>query len=140
MEDTPALGRLCALLKTCDFFGAESGTRYAIHHLEDHPELGPALRYELAEKYHIDRWAVRAFFELMSESILELSEADEKCLGWVAYRSLVRTHATVAQYRLGLALFPPDAVHCHFCYDNNYCGNSWAKNWVGISGGLGTLL
>ncbi|KAJ7435710.1 hypothetical protein B0H11DRAFT_2113107, partial [Mycena galericulata] len=127
-SDTPPLERLCALLKTCDFFGAESGVRYATHHLEDHPDLGPALRYRLASDYHIDQWAKQAFYELMSGSILEISVTDEKLLGWSAYRTLVRTHAKVAQYRLGLAFFPPMQIY------------SWAKNWVGISGGLGTLL
>ncbi|KAJ7487741.1 hypothetical protein B0H11DRAFT_2014598 [Mycena galericulata] len=139
-SDTPPLERLCALLKTCDFFGAESGVRYATHHLEDHPDLGPALRYRLTSDYHIDRWAKQAFYELMSGSILEISVTDEDLLGWSAYRTLVRTHAKVAQYRLGLAFFPPDSVHANSCYDNRYCGESWAKNWVGISGGLGTLL
>ncbi|KAJ7770155.1 hypothetical protein DFH07DRAFT_768701 [Mycena maculata] len=108
-SDTPPLERLCALLKTCDFFGAESGVRYATHYLEDHPDLGPALRYRLASDYHIDRWAKQAFYELMSGSILEISVTDEELLGWSAYRTLVRTHAEVAQYRLGLAFFAPDS-------------------------------
>ncbi|KAJ7088974.1 hypothetical protein C8R44DRAFT_892596 [Mycena epipterygia] len=139
-DETPELARLCAILKTCDFFGVESGMQYAIHHLEDHPELGPALRYKLASDFGIQRWAKRAFYELMSESILEISEVDEIHLGWAAYRALVRTHAEVARHRLTLALFPPDAVHANFCYDNEYCGSRWAENWVGMSGGLGTLL
>ncbi|KAJ6600117.1 hypothetical protein B0H10DRAFT_1824948 [Mycena sp. CBHHK59/15] len=139
-NDTPALDRLCAVLKTCDFFGVESGTQYSIHHLEDHSELGPALRYKLASDYHIKRWAKRAFYELMSGSILEISETDEEYLGWGAYRALVRTHAEVAHHRLTLALFPPNVVHANFCYDNEYCTNCWAQNWVGMSGGLGNLL
>ncbi|KAJ7777921.1 hypothetical protein DFH07DRAFT_1056285 [Mycena maculata] len=139
-EDAPDLQRLCALMKTCDFFGAESGTRYAIHYLEDHPDLAPALRFRLAQDYQINSWAKRAFYELMSTSILEVSREDEATMGSEAYRALVRTQAAVAQYRLGLALFPPDAVHANFCYNNNFCGGEWARNWVGISGGLGSLL
>ncbi|KAF8144679.1 hypothetical protein K438DRAFT_1992602 [Mycena galopus ATCC 62051] len=139
-KDTPALERLCALMKTCDFFAVESGMQYATHHLEDHPDLGPALRYRLASCYDITHWAKRAFYELMSTSILEISEADEESLGWAAYRTLVRTHAQVSQYRLTLAFFPPDVVHGTICYDNTYCGTRWAETWVGLSGGLGTLL
>ncbi|KAJ6595271.1 hypothetical protein B0H10DRAFT_1960548 [Mycena sp. CBHHK59/15] len=41
---------------------------------------GPALRYKLASDYHIKRWAKRAFYELMSGSILEISETDEEYL------------------------------------------------------------
>ncbi|KAJ7259954.1 hypothetical protein B0H12DRAFT_1069855 [Mycena haematopus] len=136
----PDLDRLCAVLRTCDFFAVESGTHYAIHHLENHPGLGPALRYRLASQYNIERWAKRAFYEMMAGSILEISEEDEGLLGWPAYRALVRTHAEVAQYRLTLALFPPDVVHANFCYDNTSCGTRWAENWVGLSGGLGALL
>ncbi|KAJ7468188.1 hypothetical protein FB451DRAFT_1401436 [Mycena latifolia] len=139
-NDTPGIDRLCAVLKTCDFFGVESGMKYAIHHLEDHPDLGPALRYKLASDFGIERWAKRAFYELMSESILEISNADEVLLGWPAYRALVRTHAEVAHHRLTLALFPPEVVHANFCYDNQYCANHWAENWVGMSGVVGTLL
>ncbi|KAJ7484508.1 hypothetical protein FB451DRAFT_1169557 [Mycena latifolia] len=126
--------------RTCDFFGVESGMKYAIHHLEDHPDLGPALRYKLASDFGIERWAKRAFYELMSESILEISNTDEVLLGWPAYRALVRTHAEVAHHRLTLALFPPEVVHANFCYDNQYCANHWAENWVGMSGVVGTLL
>ncbi|KAJ6530482.1 hypothetical protein DFH09DRAFT_1093529 [Mycena vulgaris] len=139
-EDTPDLQRLCAVLKTCDFFGVDSGTKYATFYLENHPDLGPALRYRLARDYDIKPWAKTAFYELMSGSVLEISEADDEVLGWDAYRMLVRTQATVTQYRLTLALFPPDTVHASFCYDQEYCGKSWADNWVGMAGGLGTLL
>ncbi|KAJ7485617.1 hypothetical protein FB451DRAFT_1392350 [Mycena latifolia] len=138
--EAPALDRLCALLKTCDFFGVESGTRYAVHHLDYHPDLGPALRFQLAREYHIDHWAKQAFYELMSVSILEVSREDEKAIGSEAYRALVRTHAEVRQHRLELAFFPPEPVHALGCYDKDYCGDSWMKNWVGISGGLGSLL
>ncbi|KAJ7663586.1 hypothetical protein B0H17DRAFT_1211601 [Mycena rosella] len=106
-KDTPALKRLCAVLKTCDFFGAESGTQYAIHHLEDHPDLGPALRYRLASDYSIERWAKRAFYELMSGSMLEISEADDVLLGWDAYRALthsLRDSEIVHQPRHGIPL------------------------------------
>ena len=88
----------------------------------------------------MDHWAKRAFYELMSGSILEISLEDEDFLGRDAYRSLVRTHAQVSQYRLGLALFPPDPVHGNMCYNNEYCSDAWVKNWVGISGSLGSLL
>ncbi|KAJ7793151.1 hypothetical protein B0H14DRAFT_3159805 [Mycena olivaceomarginata] len=135
-KDPPALERLCALMKTCDFFAVESGMQYTTHHLEDHPDLGPALRYRLASCYDITHWAKRAFYELMLMSILEISEANEESLGWAAYRALVRTHAQVSDYRLTLALFPPDVVHATICYDNTFCGTYWAETWVGLSGGL----
>lgn len=139
-EETPPLERLCALLKTSDFWGAESGTRYATYHLENHPDLQPALRFKLAREYHIERWARRAFRELMDSSILEVSVEDEATMGWDAYRALGRTQAEVQQHRISLALFPPDAVHALACYDHNGCNEIWAHNWVGISGGLGRLL
>ncbi|KAJ7878201.1 hypothetical protein B0H13DRAFT_2346745 [Mycena leptocephala] len=139
-KDTPNLERLCALLKTCEFFAVESGTQYAVHYLDNHPNLGPALRYKLASAYNIPRWARRAFREMMSGSILELSEVEEMLLGWPAYRTLVRTHAEVAHYRLTLALFPPDVIHADFCYNKDYCERRWGDNWVGLSGGLGPLL
>ncbi|KAJ7700202.1 hypothetical protein B0H16DRAFT_1705705 [Mycena metata] len=139
-KDSPGLDRLCALLKTCDFYAVESGMEYATHHLENHPDLRAALRYQLASTYHIARWAHRAFREMMSASILDLSLQEEAWLGWDAYRVLVRTHAQVAKYRLTLAFFPPDVVHAHFCYDKAYCQSRWEANWVGLTGGLGTLL
>ncbi|KAJ7172912.1 hypothetical protein C8R43DRAFT_943974 [Mycena crocata] len=129
---TPGLDQLCAVLKTCDFFGVESGMQYAIHHLEDHAELGPALRYRLAEEYHIERWAKRVFYELMSASILDISQSDEGYLGWPVYRAL---------HRLTLALFPPDVVHANFCYDRSYCEGCWTRKWLDTEvGSLGTLL
>ncbi|KAJ7714867.1 hypothetical protein B0H16DRAFT_1898951 [Mycena metata] len=111
-KDSPSLDRLCALLKTCDFYAVESGMEYATHHLENHPDLRAALRYQLASTYHIARWAHRAFREMMSASILDLSLQEEAWLGWDAYRVLVRTHAQ----------------------------SRWEANWVGLTGGLGTLL
>ncbi|KAJ6552914.1 hypothetical protein B0H19DRAFT_1370691 [Mycena capillaripes] len=139
-KETPALDWLCAVLKTCDFFGADSGVEYAIHHLEDHPELGAALRYRLASNYGIDRWAKRAYYELMSGSMLEVTSEDELSLGWDAYRSLVRAHAEVTQYRLALALFPPEVVHSSLCFSHDYCKRCWVDNWMGMSGGVGNLL
>lgn len=139
-ENTPPLEWLCAVLKTSDFFGVESGVKCAIYHLEDHPDLGPALRYKLASDYGIERWAKRAFYEMMSGSMLEITESDDVLLGWKAYRALVRAQAEVAQHRLTLALFPPDVVHSGVCYSENYCTKCWSDNWVGMSGGLGTLL
>ncbi|KAJ7712775.1 hypothetical protein B0H16DRAFT_1702723 [Mycena metata] len=140
LADSPSLDRLCALLKTCDFYAVESGMEYATYHLENHPDLRAALRYQLASTYHIAHWAHRAFHEMMSASILDLSLQEEAWLGWDAYRVLVRTHAEVAKYRLTLAFFPPDVVHAHFCYDKAYCQSRWEANWVGLTGGLGTLL
>ncbi|KAJ6450134.1 hypothetical protein C8R47DRAFT_1329919 [Mycena vitilis] len=139
-KDTPALDWLCSVLLTCDFFAVESGVQYAVHHLEEHPHLGAALRYRLARNYHIDRWARRAFYELMEGSMLELTQEDDELLGWDAYRALVMAHAEVTQHRLTLALFPPDVVHSAHCYTNSYCDSSWVGNWMGMSGGVGRLL
>ncbi|KAJ7705164.1 hypothetical protein B0H14DRAFT_2647406 [Mycena olivaceomarginata] len=91
-----------------------SGVEYAIHHLKDHPELGAALWYRLASNYGIDRWAKRAYYELMSGSMLEVTSEDELLLCWDAYRSLVRAHDEVTQ--------------------------CWVDNWMGMFGGVGNLL
>ncbi|KAF8207496.1 hypothetical protein K438DRAFT_1962421 [Mycena galopus ATCC 62051] len=139
-NEPPPLDRLCAILKTCDFFGVESGFRYATHFLEEHEDLGPALRYQLAKKYNIPSWAKMAFEKLMSESILDLSEEDERWLGWDAYRALVQTKEDVTRHRLELAFFPPQVTHCSQCYSLTFCGDAWAEKWVSISGPLGALL
>ncbi|KAJ7336839.1 hypothetical protein DFH08DRAFT_1017957 [Mycena albidolilacea] len=119
-QDSPPLERLCALLKTCDFFAVESGIRYAVHYLENHVDLGSARRYRLARDYNIRHWAKIAFEELMAQSVLNLAEEDEQDLGWKAYRIL--------------------PVHAPNCYSNQYCGRSWEEQWVAASGPLGSLL
>ncbi|KAJ7352038.1 hypothetical protein DFH08DRAFT_1077839 [Mycena albidolilacea] len=139
-QNPPPLERLCALLKTCDFFAVESGIRYAVHYLENHVDLGSARRYRLARDYNIRHWAKMAFEELMVQSVLTLEEEDEQDLGWNAYRVLVRTQAEVMQHKLCLAFFPVQPVHAPDCYSNEYCGRSWEENWVAASGPLGSLL
>ncbi|KAJ7866930.1 hypothetical protein B0H14DRAFT_2573112 [Mycena olivaceomarginata] len=103
-QDSPPLERLCALLKTCDFFAVESGIRYAIHYLENHVNLGSARRYLLARDYNIRHWAKIAFEELMAQSVLNSAEEDEQDLGWKVYRIL--------------------PVHAPNCYSNQYCERS----------------
>ncbi|KAJ7716030.1 hypothetical protein B0H14DRAFT_3522436 [Mycena olivaceomarginata] len=139
-QDSPPLERLCALLKTCDFFAVESGIRYAVHYLEHHVDLGSARRYRLARDYNIRHWTKIAFEELMAQSVLTLAEEDEQDLGWNAYRILVRTQAEVMQHKLCLAFFPVQPVHAPNCYSNQYCGRSWEEQWVAASGPLGSLL
>ncbi|KAJ7843525.1 hypothetical protein B0H14DRAFT_2359008 [Mycena olivaceomarginata] len=134
------LERLCALLKTCDFFAVESGIRYAVHYLENHVDLGSARRYRLARDYNIRHWAKMTFKELMVQSVLTLEEEDEQDLGWNAYSVLVWTQAEVMQHKLCLAFFPVQPVHAPDCYSNEYCGRSWEENWVAASGPLGSLL
>ncbi|KAJ7787796.1 hypothetical protein B0H14DRAFT_2629002 [Mycena olivaceomarginata] len=68
-KDPPALERLF-----------ESGMQYTTHHLEDHPDLGPALRYRLASCYDITHWA--------KPSVLRRGAPHKTVSDWGLQRSL----------------------------------------------------
>ncbi|KAJ6495893.1 hypothetical protein DFH09DRAFT_1337223 [Mycena vulgaris] len=119
--DVPPLTDLCAVLKTSDFFGAESGVEYAKHYLENHPKLDPPLRFKLGCDYQITNWIRQAFDDLMTVPITELTAEDEALLGWEVYRLLARTQAAVTDHRVTLAVCPPAPTHVAWCYNKEYC-------------------
>ncbi|KAJ7500564.1 hypothetical protein B0H11DRAFT_2378436 [Mycena galericulata] len=138
--DVPEIDTLCAVLKTSHFFGVETGVEYAIHHLENHPALGAALRFRIGCDYQITHWIGQAFDELMTIPITEISAVDEALMGWQAYRALARTQAEVADHRTTLAVCPPAPTHSDWCHNLPYCTQEWEKGWTAVSGVLGAFL
>ncbi|KAJ7261038.1 hypothetical protein C8J57DRAFT_1232598 [Mycena rebaudengoi] len=115
-ETRPLLG-LTAVLRLSHFFDAASGVKYAVHHLENHPLLVPALRFRLAQNFDVTHWIEHAFEELMSHSILDLTESDEDLIDHRAYRALVRAHTELT-----------------------LCERCWNEVWMDSTGMLGALL
>ncbi|KAJ7442284.1 hypothetical protein FB451DRAFT_112571 [Mycena latifolia] len=138
--DVPRLEDLCAVLKTSDFFGCETGVEYAIHHLQNHGELGPPLRFRMGCDYHIASWVTQAFDELMTIPINDVSAEDEQILGWEAYRALAKAQAQVLDHRMSLAVCPPAASHVSWCFNHAYCAAQWENSWMSMSGVLGDLI
>ncbi|KAJ7257299.1 hypothetical protein C8J57DRAFT_1235023 [Mycena rebaudengoi] len=138
-ETRPLLG-LTAVLRLSHFFDAASEVKYAVHHLENHPLLVPALRFRLAQNFDVTHWIEHAFEELMSHSILDLTESDEDLIDHRAYRALVRAHTEVKQHRINLALWPPMVMHASICYGLTLCERCWNEVWIDSTGMLGVFL
>ncbi|KAJ7279430.1 hypothetical protein C8J57DRAFT_1502087 [Mycena rebaudengoi] len=139
-DQAPAIQGLCAVLRISSFFAVDSGIKYATHHLENHTDLQPALRYQLGQEFDISHWIKRGFEELMGDSIADLTESDADLIGVEAYRVLVKTKAQVQEHRTNLAFWPPGVVHAEACYGRGYCEQSWRDAWMAPSGILGALL
>ncbi|KAJ6597752.1 hypothetical protein DFH09DRAFT_1304519 [Mycena vulgaris] len=138
--DLPKLDDLCAILKTCHFFVVETGIEYAIYHLENHPELEPALRFRMGCDYHLTGWIAQVFDDLMTTPITEVSAEDEALIGPQAYRALARAQARVADRRMTLAVCPPEPTHVSWCHSERFCTAEWESSWVSIAGVLGALI
>ncbi|KAJ6502954.1 hypothetical protein C8R47DRAFT_1252012 [Mycena vitilis] len=136
----PPLDNICAILRTCHFFAVETGVDYAIHHLENHPELGAALRFRMGRDYHIASWITQGFDDLMCIPINKLSLQDETLLGWDTLWTLAKTQAAVLDHRLNLAICPPAPTHVSWCHNEYFCTTEWEKAWVSRTGILGMLL
>ncbi|KAJ7443603.1 hypothetical protein B0H11DRAFT_2250519 [Mycena galericulata] len=138
--NVPKIEDLCAILKTSHFFGADTGIEYALFHLQDHKDLGAALRFSLGCNYHHKSWMAEAFDELMTIPITDFTPEDEALIGWQAYRALAIAQAKVSDHRTTLAVFPPEANHANSCNTRAYCTKEWEKAWTSESGVLGALL
>ncbi|KAJ7879332.1 hypothetical protein B0H13DRAFT_1892291 [Mycena leptocephala] len=123
-------------------FNLVPGTQYAIFHLSTHPALTAPMRLYLAITYDLDHWVSIAFNELMNKSILKVTENDEKLIGRVAYRLLVRTHAEVDEHRTNLAFQAPSVHHgpnCSGTYTQQECKQLWEDTWFGRKGTPGMV-
>jgi hypothetical protein len=100
------------------------------------------MRLYLAIAYDVDHWVSIAFNELMKKSILNITENDEKLIGRVAYRLLVRTHAEVNEHRTNLAFQVPTVHHgpnCSGTYTQKECVRLWEDAWFGRKGTPGMV-
>ncbi|KAF9455501.1 hypothetical protein BDZ94DRAFT_1148255, partial [Collybia nuda] len=129
--DRPSIASLCSVLKLSTFYLIDSGRDYSIHHLSSHPELQSSLRLHLACRFDIEAWVGIAFRELMSVSILNITNEDRDLIGSEAYHILVVTHAQVDLHRARLAFGPPKAVHANDCVDEPDCSKTWYQAWWG---------
>ncbi|KAJ7024499.1 hypothetical protein C8F04DRAFT_1192316 [Mycena alexandri] len=137
----PDLATACGILKISHFLICSVGIAYARHHLDDNSELGPVQRMSLGFNYFFADWITKAFDELMGVTINDISEEDERIMGWPAYRALAKVQAKVLDARLNLALDRiPDVNHCNWCNNLGYCKGEWAKMWTSSEGILGALL
>jgi hypothetical protein len=73
------------------------------------------MRLYFAVTYDVDHWVSIAFNDLRNKSIFAITENDEKLIGRVAYRLLVRTHAEVEEHRTNLAFKAPWVHHAPSC-------------------------
>ncbi|KAJ7827926.1 hypothetical protein B0H13DRAFT_2373535 [Mycena leptocephala] len=140
--DAHPLEELIAVLRLSHFFDVQSGTQYAVFHLSTHPAFTAPMRLYLAIAYDVDHWVSIAFNELMKKSILNITENDEKLIGRVAYRLLVRTHAEVNEHRTNLAFQAPTVHHgpnCSGTYTQKECVRLWEDAWFGRKGTPGMV-
>lgn len=137
--DRPSITSLCSVLKLSTFYLIDSGRDYSIYHLSSHPELQASLRLHLACQFNIEVWVGIAFRELMSVSILNITDKDRDLIGSEAYHILVMTHAQVDLHRARLAFGPPKAVHASDCVDEPDCSKTWYQAWWGTHDRRGIL-
>jgi hypothetical protein len=137
-----SLEELIAVLRLSHFFDVQCGTSYAVHHLSTHTALTASMRLYLAMTYDVDQWVAIAFYDLMKKSILTITENDERLLGRVGYRLLVRTHARVEEHRTNLAFCAPVVSHGPNCageYTQRECTRMWEEAWFGRNGTPGMV-
>ncbi|KAJ7719195.1 hypothetical protein B0H16DRAFT_1700344 [Mycena metata] len=137
---SPDVEKACAILKLSHFLVVETGMEYARFHLDNNDILCPVRRLDLGFNYFIADWVTKAFDELMSVPINEISTEDEGTIGWEAYRALAKAQAKVLDARLNLALRVPDVNHGNFCNTMAYCRSEWTKMWTGTDRVLGALI
>ncbi|KAJ7802692.1 hypothetical protein B0H14DRAFT_3488196 [Mycena olivaceomarginata] len=136
----PSLDDLCAILKTSHFFVVQTGIDYATHHLDQHEKLGPARRFRMGCDYHIPSWVTRAFDELVTIPIMDVSTEDQERLGWETLWAVARAQAAITDHRVTLAVCPPEPIHESQCYNIYHCTSEWEKAWTSQTGILGKLL
>jgi hypothetical protein len=134
------LDDLCAILKTSHFFVVQTGIDYAIYHLDQHEKLGPARRFRMGCDYHIPSWVTRAFDELVTIPIMDVSTEDQERLGWETLWAVARAQAAITDHRVTLAVCPPEPIHESQCYNIYHCTSEWEKAWTSQTGILGKLL
>jgi hypothetical protein len=140
-EDKPSIATACAILKISHFLVVKKGIAYAKRHLDDNDDLASVQRLTLGFNYGFADWIASAFDDLMSVQVNDISEEDERIIGWPAYRALAKAQAKVLDARLNLAVDRiPVANHCNWCTNHSHCQSEWVKMWTSMSGVLGALI
>ncbi|KAF8186956.1 hypothetical protein K438DRAFT_1973150 [Mycena galopus ATCC 62051] len=139
-KDEPNIKTACAVLKISHFLAVNKGVGYAKRYLDKNDGLPSVEHLKLGFNYGFADWIKKAFNELMSLPVNDISEEDERIIGRVAYCALAKAQAKVLNARLNLAVCVPDVNHCNWCNNHSYCQLEWTKMWTSMAGVLGALI
>ncbi|KAK7021475.1 hypothetical protein R3P38DRAFT_2533480, partial [Favolaschia claudopus] len=121
---------LVSVLKLSTFLELEDGIEHAVRQFERKgDDFGPALQFELARRYRVDKWIAPSFHRLMELSLAKMDFAIVSQLGDVGYFALVKTKAELEAHRKQFTYDTPEIQYHPNCRTRISCNIAWSYEW-----------
>lgn len=107
----------------------EDGQRYALSHLEGHPELDLSTKLQFCRQYKLETWLEPAFRELMQRQMDQISGDEADRIPRRIYHTFVTAQNEIIRHRLSLGYEAPPAINHLLCDTPATCCYNWKLAW-----------